>query len=471
MKNTLLIIIICVLSGISCLGILDKMSGITIEKIQKKKKIVAVTSYSINSYFIYKGEPLGFEYELLKKLSESMDVALEIKLNDNDTPIIDILNQGNGDIVASNLAITKKRMQEYDFTDHFITVKQVLVQRIDGNAVIIRNPIDLIGKKVVVCNKSHYTDRLKNLSDEIGGDIKIKTMTNDYSEEDLIRMVSEGKISYTIADETVAMVNRFYYPNIDIETPVSFPQRIAWVVRRESPELLKYINKWILENKQNGSINQLYEKYYRINRVLEEQIAFSLKPDSITSISDYDDLVRSYAQQINFDWRLISAIIYQESRFNPNAKSWAGAGGLMQLMPATAKMMGVSNRYDPEESLKGGTKFLSELMVYWKPIITDDENLIKFVLASYNAGTGHVKDAQNLAEKYGANKFIWDKNVDSYILKLSNPEYYNDPVVNYGYCRGEETFLYVKKITERYEMYKINIPFEKPEKDKKSNKK
>lgn len=460
-KITIIFVLLLFLT--SCLSLLDRISGVTVESIQERGKLIAVTSYGVNSYFIYRGEPFGFEYEMLKLLADKLDVELEIKLADGRAPLIDILNSDYGDIIASNIAVTRQRMREYDFTEHFLSSRQVLIQKESDSPV--HNLIDLIGKEVTVIRGSHYEERLKNLSEEIGGEINIVTVSPEFSEEELIQKVANGEIDFTIADETVAMINQFYYPGIDIDTEVSFPQRVAWVVRRKSPEFKEYLDEWIEELRADGTLNTLYDKYYKINRVLEEHLIYSQDLEVVSSISEYDDLIRKYAFIVSWDWRLIASLIYQESRFKPRARSWAGAQGLMQLMPATARALGVRNSYSPEENIFAGVRHLKGLKDIWSERVQGDENQTMFILASYNAGSGHVEDAQRLARKYGKNPLIWRDNVEIYMQKLASPEYYNDPVVANGYCRGSEPYNYVRDILERFETYKKHVPLFPEEKE------
>ena len=177
-------------------------------------------------------------------------------------------------------------------------------------------------------------------------------------------------------------------------------------------------------------------------------------------ISEYDKIIKKYSKEINWDWRLVASLIYQESRFKPNAVSWAGAYGLMQLMPVTAQKMGISKNATPVQQIKAGTELIKWLEERFENI-QDHSERIKFVLAAYNVGLGHVLDAQKLAEKDGKDPDIWDDNVDEYLLKKSDPDFYNDPVVKYGYCRGIETYNYVSQILDRYEHYKNIIKSDK----------
>lgn len=170
-------------------------------------------------------------------------------------------------------------------------------------------------------------------------------------------------------------------------------------------------------------------------------------------ISVYDDYFKRFAEIVGWDWRLIASLAFQESRFNHEAVSWAGAFGIMQLMPNTAAMYNVSQTSAPIENIMAGIKYLDWINGRLKDVITDDQERIKFVLASYNVGLGHVMDARRLAEKYGKDPNIWKDNVDYFILNKSKPKYYLDPVVRHGYARGTEPFHYVSEILERYEHY------------------
>ena len=178
-------------------------------------------------------------------------------------------------------------------------------------------------------------------------------------------------------------------------------------------------------------------------------------------ISIYDDLIRENAVRLNWDWRLLASQIYQESGFDAKAKSWAGGTGLMQVMPRTGKEFGITNLYDPKQNILAGTRYLEYLNNLWKEI-PDSSEKTKFILASFNAGQNHISDARKLAEKYGKDPNIWQGNVDEYLLKLSKRQYFIDPVVKFGYCRGSEPYKYVNEIFERYEHYKRFIS-EKPE--------
>jgi membrane-bound lytic murein transglycosylase F len=326
----------------------------------------------------------------------------------------------------------------------------------DENAAftpMIRNQLDLAGKSIYVQENSSYAERLRTLSNEIGDSINVIEIP-DYEVEQLISLVSHGDIDYTVCDENLARVNKNYYNNIDVETPISFPQKIAWAMRPESKGLQDVVNKWLKSFKKTAKFKRIYQKYYLNNRSIHivNEGFHSLKGGQF---SVYDNVIKKESQKYGLDWRLVASIIYQESRFSPDVQSWAGAVGLMQLMPETAQSFGVDTTRitSPRENIRGGLKFLEWLNNQLKEQVPDQEERLRFVLASYNVGLGHVLDAMRLAEKYGKNPQKWD-DVSYYLLNKSKPKFFNDPVVKYGYCRGEEPYNYVNEILERYEHYK-----------------
>lgn len=431
--------------------------------IKKDGVLKAITIYSGTSYFLYRGMPMGFEYELLKRYAKHLGLKLEIVLARNMNELFDMLNNGEGDIIAHGITVTEPRRKIVDFTEYHFLAKQVLVQRKPDNwrkmklhliqKELISDPIELIGDTVSLRHNSSYHQRIQNLSDEIGGKIIVDTVSGNLSTDELIKMVVDKKIKYTFSDNNIAAINQSYYPQLDISVDVSFSQRIAWATRKNSPELLAETDKWIKKMKKKAEYYVIYNKYFKNSRSFRKRASSEFYSKNSNKISIYDDLLKKYSKKIGWDWRFVSALVYQESQFNPEAKSWVGAQGLMQMMPPTAKSMGVTDVTNPEDNIKGGTKFLDKL---WKmsKSIPDSVQRIKFVLASYNCGFYHVEDAKRLAKKHGKDPQIWDNNVDEFVLKLTYPQYYQDEVVKYGYVRGTEPYNYVKHIFDRYDHYK-----------------
>lgn len=418
--------------------------------------LVALTLNSSISYFDYRGEPMGFQYELAKQFAQSLGLKLEIKTALNTQDLVRMLLAGEGDLIAYPLPVTKEFKDSVIFCGEDIITHQVLVQRNSTKKQhALSNVTELIGKDVYAKPGKHL-DRLINLDKELGGGIRIHGVKNDsITQEDLIMQVSNGVIDYAISDHDLARLNKTYYPNLDIRLAVSFDQRASWAVRKTSPLLSEAANQWHQSNATSPAYKASTKKYFENSKRLPHGPILSIKDGKI---SHFDHLFKKYSSEIGWDWRIIASLAYNESNFDTTAVSWVGAKGLMQLMPRTARAMGIpeGKEQNAEESVKAAIKYLGLLSRSFTKI-TDSNEKIKFILASYNAGLGHVFDAMALAEKYGKNKYVWDNHVADYILLKSNEEYFNDPVCKNGYFRGRETFNFVKDILGRAEMYKQKI--------------
>ncbi len=434
-------------------------------------ELIALVDNSLSSYFIYKGEPKGFEFELLKIFAQEHRLKLRIKIIHNPNAILDSLLEGKGDLVAANLSISEKRKMKVNFTAPLFQTRQILVQRIPDSrkeitadqldASLVRDPIQLEGKNVMVRKSSSYYDRLVNFRSETGIDFSIQESPDYLVTENLIEMVAEKKINYTVCDENKANLICPSFDNIDCKTQVSFSQNIGWAVRKESKMLLDSLNVWIESKKGGKDYNLIFDDYFKSSSKTRKEVRKDFEEIISGQISEYDEIIKKHASRIGWDWKLLAAQIYQESKFNPGNKSWAGAIGLLQLMPKTALNNGVekSELTDPEKNLEAGTAHIEWLQRQWTSVVKDSAEVIKFTLASYNAGYGHVSDARRMAKKNGMNPDKWDDSVEQMMLLKMKPQYYNQPEVKYGYCRGTEPVNYVKDILENFDYYR---DFERP---------
>ncbi|MCH8567005.1 MAG: transporter substrate-binding domain-containing protein [Balneolales bacterium] len=441
----------------------DKESSEDFDQILERGVIRAITSYSPVSYFIYRGLPMGYEYELINIFASRYDLDVEMIVARDFDHMLEMLKNGEGDLIAYGLTITRDRREQVEFSIPLNTTRQVLVQRkpegwrqmrlheIEG--VLIRSPQDLADKEIMVRRASSYLDRLENLQDEIGQNIEVIEAQSGITTEELIQMVAEREIEFTVSDENIARLNRAFFPNLDINTELSLPQQTAWAIRKSSPNLLNEINEWLESYQRDSEYYVIYNKYFENTRAFRARLSSPLLFSQSGNVSIYDDLIKENAERLGWDWKLLAALIFQESQFNPDARSWAGATGLMQLMPRTAAAYGAVNTNDPRQSIEAGTSFLIWLNEYWENHIEDEEERKNFVLASYNVGQGHVQDARRLAEYHGANPNVWLNNVARFMEKKSNPEYYTHDVVRFGYARGLEPVRYVSQIRYIYSHY------------------
>ena len=423
-----------------------------LQQIKDSGELTVLTLYSSTSYFIYRGQEMGFQYELSQQFARHLGVKLKVKVAKNVQELIHKLQNGEGDLIAYTLPITKERKESLTYCGEEVITHQVIVQRAGQH--ILKDVTELIGKEVYV-KPGKYYKRLSNLDKELGGGIHIHVVENDsITAEDLITQVAQGKIAYTVADNDIARLNKTYYPNLNIGLSVSFDQRASWAVRKSSRFLAAAADQWHQENMTSPAYTASMKRYFEISKAMPHSPILSLREGKI---SHYDHLFKKYAPEIEWDWRLLASLAYTESNFDTTAVSWAGARGLMQLMPATARAMGVppGKEQDAEESVKAATKYIAATARSFKRI--PEQERIHFVLASYNSGIGHVLDAMALAEKYGKEKYVWHDNVENFILLKSNEEYFTDPVCRNGYFRGIETYNFVREIMSRFEIYKQKI--------------
>lgn len=441
-------------------------SNNVLNKVLKRKKLKAVTDYSSVTYLIYRGETIGYQYEMLKDFTDYLGVELEMIVEKDLQKSIKMLNDGKVDLLAMGLTVTTDRATKFEFTNPILTTHQVLVQRKPEKYLqmatadeieshLLRNQIELADKTIYVQKGTIYAKRLTTLADEIGDTIII--IQEDKDVEELIQAVANKEIEYTVADEHIAIVNSKYYPNIDIKTPISFPQKIAWAAKKGETGLTDTIDAWLNTYLKTMKSKLIYNKYFK--NVRSRRIAQSqFNSFSGSHLSPYDEYIKEASKIADWDWRLLASLIYQESEFKPEVRSWVGAYGLMQLMPETLEQCGLDTTATPEEQINAGAKYLTFIDKQLPESIADSLERIKFILASYNSGLGHVLDGRRLAEKYGKDPDIWTDNVDHFVLNLSDKFYYHDPVVYYGYTRGEETYDFVIEILQRFDDYKNLIP-------------
>ena len=436
--------------------------------LQARGVIRAVTLNSSTSYFQYKMQPMGYEYDLIADFAQRNGLQLEIKVAESVAQSVEMLQAGEADVVAYPVPIDNERKQQLRFCGRERQSSLVVVQRKAAGDTVLTDVTQLIGREVCIKPDSRYRERLENLNRELGGGIRIVEMKADtVSVEDLIGMVARGEIRYTICEDDVARINRTYHRNLDVSLAISFRQRAAWVVRRDCPLLAAAIDLWAIGTTGSDTYRDAEKRYFELSKGgsdsidSDDEMADTVKHEKPKipkmrpgMISPYDDLFKRHAKSLGWDWQLLAAVAYFESHFRPDVVAWSGAKGLMGIMPSTARALGF--RYDemgdPEKNIRAGIECLRRFRNSF-PSATEEER-VKLTLASYNAGVGHINDAQRLAKKYGHDPNVWTDNVAEYIRLKADPKYYTDSVCRFGYLRGRETYRYVDAVLDRYRHYR-----------------
>lgn len=430
----------------------------TLQHIQERGILRAVTNCEIINYNTEKPTPSGFEYELLSDFCKDNGLELEMIVNENLDSCFMLLDSCKVDVVAVGVGANKEMKRRFLLTNPILMQKSVLVQRLpkDWNKMstanevenqLLRSSVDLAGKTIHLPQGSHEVKLLEHLSDQIGDTIFI-VECDSLNSVDLVKAVSSGQIDYTVVQEYVARMASIGLKGLDTKLNVSVEQPLGWAINNHDGDssLLYALNNWI-DGFEQRNVSRILAKYVNKGNV------FGTRKPKEGELSGFDGIIKKTAKNIGWDWRLLASLIYQESRFRMDLESEKGAFGLMQLMPVVMERYGIDYDATPEEQLNAGGQLISYLNDCLENKVTDSVERVKFVLAAYNSGLGHVYDAQRLAQKYGKYPDVWDNNVDYFILNKSKKQYYNDTCCHAGYLRGTETYRFVEEVLDRYYQY------------------
>jgi membrane-bound lytic murein transglycosylase F len=438
------------------------------------RELRVLFTFNSTGYFIHRGATMGYEYELLQRFAADQKLRLVPVVVRDSRSLFERLNKGEGDVVAAQ--VTPGTSSGVAFTHGLYSTSPVVVQRktdlppatkqvakalareraetadpqpVRIRARLIGTPSDLAGARVHLPQTSPYRSRLVELNHELSDDVEVVEV--DTTSDRLIQQTSEGDIAYTVAAENLAALKAGEYTNLIVKPAIGAPQQVVWAVRVTSPKLQATLDAWIDAKTRSGLFRILYRKYFEDRRGFTQRAASRYLTTETGRLSAWDDDFREFAKIPGWDWRLVASQAYQESRFQPSAKSWAGAVGLMQIMPATARELRV-NPANPRQSIEGACRYLWKLDQRYTEIASERER-VKFILAAYNVGAGHVEDARRLAKKFGDDPNQWD-DVAYWLIRKSKRSVYSDPVVKYGFARGTEPVTYVDVILDRYEHYR-----------------
>jgi membrane-bound lytic murein transglycosylase F len=422
--------------------ILDK------EGIQARGTLRVAVDNNSSSYYIYRGRRMGYEYELLLDLGKRIGVQVEFIVVADIDEAFSQLADGRVDLIAMNLQQNTDTKRVVSFTEPIGLMSTVLV----GRERLLS--WDSLGKDTVVVRKGAvYTKQLEQLKDSLNLGFSILEVPDH--EEILLDRVAEMEVKWTVAEKTVAQTNSTYYDDLQLGLDVSKEGPVTWAIRSTSTDLLQLVNTWLVDNKE-VFIYRTYAKYFLNSKNQYDRSTSEYSSLGGNQISVFDELIQENAKSLGWDWRLLAALVYKESRFDTSALSYAGAQGLLQLMPVTLERFGVTNPNDPAESLGGGVRYLQYLDKFWLERVPETNERIKFILASYNIGQGHVEDAWRLTLKYRKNTQSW-KDVSYFLNLKSDPKYYRDPVVKSGYAKGHTAVNYVRDVLALFQSYKALV--------------
>ncbi len=432
-----------------------------LEKIRERGRLRVLTRNNPVTYFLHRGGPFGFDYSLAQMVADELDVRLEMVVPPSRDLLITWLLEGRGDVVAASLTITPERGEQVAFSEPYLLVEEVLVGPSNGTPV--ESIEDLAGNEIHVRRSSSYFETLQGLAQEVDG-IEIVEAPEELETQRLITMVADGEIPFTVADTHILQVELTYRDDVEpvlvltgepgAEPPatgeigIRGSKQIGFAVRPDNEELLDFLDDFVRRTYRGMEYNMARRRYFQHHRRIGGTHATRVGKDG--RLSPFDELIHTFSRKYNLDWRLMAALAFQESRFDPNAESWVGALGLFQVMPATGEMLGFQNLRDPRQSTHAGTVYFHRRLSRLDSRIPFDER-VRFALAGYNCGIGHVADARRLAARKGWDHNKWFDNVERAMLLLMQPKYHRSS--RHGYVRGTEPVNYVASIQNRYDNY------------------
>ncbi|MDD4395188.1 MAG: transglycosylase SLT domain-containing protein [Bacteroidales bacterium] len=409
----------------------------------KTNKLSILLYCNSSDYFLYKGMPIGFQYELLKMMGNSLDMEISITYSDSPDFIKEHLHGSDYDIIAIDVDSTELGKRSLVFSLSHSSSYPVLVQRIEDESASLRK---------ILYVPAHFPGTI--VLDSIPGDDEFLIMRSSTMEADeMFGLLQDGKIHYLVSDYNTAITLLPFYSDLKISNQIGATYRRKWILNPANKKINDLINNWLTNFKQTADYQKLCTKYFSPKSKFLHNASVEKRHGRI---SQYDKIIKKYAKKQHLDWRFVSSIIFQESRFTSDGLGVGGSFGIMQLMPETAARYGIDSTSNIEQQLWAGIQLISFLNKLFIDI-EDEMERSYFVAASYNAGPGHIIDACNLCRKFGDNYQLWE-NVKVYLALKSEKEFYNDPVVKNGYYPGRHTIRYTQQVMERYQAYKITLP-------------
>jgi peptidoglycan lytic transglycosylase F len=404
-----------------------------------------ITNSDPSHYYLHKGKLYGFEYELLMEFAAQYMLRVDVVLANSQEEMFELLREGKGDVIAASLPSSLLSADDLvQYTEPYNYASPVIVGRDEDNLII--DVRDLSGRRITLSHDSPYWDYMLKLKEQ-GIEFELVKADAGINMEGTLLMVALGMYDLSIVGNHQLKPVYTQEAGLKSQFILSEPLAHRWAVRTDDQQLHNALNTFIAKEYRGAKYNVLHAKYFEQTRI---QKTNNHSLTRFNSLSPYDAVTQHYADKHGFDWRLITALMFQESQFNPEAFSYAGAEGLMQLIPETAEFMGVSDTNNPETSINAGIRYLSYLRGKFEDTILLEDRMW-FTLASYNAGYGRVKRARELAEKMGLDKDLWFDNVELAMMALAKP--YNKDGEQVRYCRCGQTVVYVREIRTRYFNY------------------
>lgn len=423
-----------------CLSLTASRTATTLETVMNQGVLRIISMVGPTIYFRDTQGDNGFEYLLAKQFAEQLGVRLDISVMDDLGDILNAVGGPKGRFATAGLTATKERKQFVRFSEAYTKARPTLIYRRGEHRP--KTLDDVIGGRLVVIPGSSHVERLKELKAQAYPDLQWESIA-EAEMLGLMQMVHDGEADYAIVDSTALTVNRDLYPRARRAFDLSSEEPLAWAFPAYADDsLLKAANRFLQSYAANGELQRLQDRFFGHADNFNVGGSQIFRKRINNRLADYESLFKTVANEYQLDWQLLAAIAYQESHWRARAKSPTGVRGLMMLTQDTAKEMAVTDRLDPEQSLRGGAAYFLKM----KQRITEDitePNRTWLALAAYNIGLGHLEDARILTERHGGDPNRW-QDIRTYLPRLQQKKYYS--TLRHGYARGQQAVLYVQNI-------------------------
>lgn len=413
----------------------------TLERIKASGQLVVLSQNGPTTYYEdASGAHTGFEYGMLSAFAEELGVELVIRdVHDLNQMFTRLDNPEDGaHMAAAGLTVTSERREQVRFTPSYFEVRQQVIYRLGEERP--RRVSDLVGNKVAVIAGSAHAEELRKLSQRHPG-LEWEEVS-DADAMELVEMVNEGKYHYAVVDSNAYAIHRGLYPNTYVAFNLTQFQPVAWAFPKgDDDSLYQAARNFMLRANTTGLVAELREEFFGHVSKLNAGGAQAFAKGTRERLPKWRESMQKVAEKYELDWHLLAALSYQESHWNPRAKSRTGVRGLMMLTRDTARELGV-DRLDPEESIEGGARYVVQIREKIPERIREPDRTF-MALAAYNVGYGHLEDARVLTEKMGGNPDRWS-DVREHLPLLAKRQYYKD--TKHGYARGWEPVTYVQNI-------------------------
>ncbi len=400
--------------------------------------LTVVTRNIPTAYYEGPEGKMGFEYDLARAFADHLDLKLKLKVVDSVTDALKAMKNGEADLAAAGLTRTDEREKRFIFGPDYFEVQQLVV----GNRShpYPKKVEELPDYDLVVLKNTSYVEKLRELK------LQYPRLhwreTDEYSTDQLLEQVWRGSIPCTVSDSNILAMNRRYFPELIVAFPISEKQSLAWIINSKKEKLKDELSRWLAEFKKSGKFAELKDRYYAYTEIFDYVDIKVFTRRIATRLPAIQPYFQKYGRQYDIPWTLLAAKAYQESHWDPNAVSPTGVKGIMMLTWTTANSLGITNREDPEQSIRGGARYFRQLLDRVPASVPENQRLA-FAIAAYNVGMGHIYDARKLARQLGKDPDSW-KDIKSVLPLLSRKKYYKN--LQHGYARGYEPVRYVERI-------------------------